>query len=297
MNWFKKFWKGLNQPMRVEARPGKTLPREERAMDTSANFTPRAQQVLGFARKEADRLNHNFLGTEHLLLGLVRLGQGCAVNVLKAQGVDLEKLRDEVEKQVGTGPDQKIVGNFPYTPRVKKVVALAHKEMLRFNHTYLGTEHLLLGLLREGEGVAAKVLRALNVDLEQTRTKVLRELDPLSSQANEGELQKIILPVKPAGLPTVNPAPEQSSTAARSDSVDINKRYDIYCCERNRDLVVYRNARFLGAKLLDPMRRHDRLSDFVELEQADGQIVLVALDSIVKFCGPGVKPNGEQVQE
>ena len=119
------------------------------------NFTPRAQQVLALARKEADRFNHNYVGTEHLLLGLIKLGQGVAVNVLQKMGLDLETVRMEVEKQVGTGPDQKMIGNIPYTPRVKKVLALAAKEAKALNHTYVGTEHILLGLLREGDGVAA----------------------------------------------------------------------------------------------------------------------------------------------
>src|SRR5580658_1066319 len=142
------------------------------------NFTPRAQQVLALARKEADRFNHNFVGTEHLLLGLIKLGQGVAVNVLQKLGLDLETVRMEVEKQVGTGPDQKMIGNIPYTPRVKKVLALASKEAKNLNHTYVGTEHILLGLLREGDGVAAKVLRNLDVDIEQTRQEILKELDP-----------------------------------------------------------------------------------------------------------------------
>src|SRR5512144_2348785 len=143
-----------------------------------SNFTPRAQQVLALARKEADRFNHNFVGTEHLLLGLIKLGQGVAVNVLQKMGLDLETVRMEVEKQVGTGPDQKMIGNIPYTPRVKKVLALAAKEAKALNHTYVGTEHILLGLLREGDGVAARVLKNLEVDIEQTRQEILKELDP-----------------------------------------------------------------------------------------------------------------------
>ncbi len=143
-----------------------------------SNFTPRAQQVLALARKEADRFNHNFLGTEHLLLGLIKLGQGVAVNVIQKMGLDLETVRMEVEKQVGTGPDQKMIGNIPYTPRVKKVLALASKEAKALNHTYVGTEHILLGLLREGDGVAAKVLKNLDVDIEQCRQEILKELDP-----------------------------------------------------------------------------------------------------------------------
>jgi len=151
-----------------------------------SNFTPRAQQVLALARKEADRFNHNFVGTEHLLLGLLKLGQGVAVNVLQRMGLDLESVRMEVEKLVGTGPDQKMMGNIPFTPRVKKVLALAQKEAKALNHSYVGTEHILLGLLREGDGVAAKVLKSFDVDLEQTRQEILRELDPnFASQQDE----------------------------------------------------------------------------------------------------------------
>ncbi len=142
------------------------------------NFTPRAQQVLQLARKEADRFNHNYVGTEHLLLGLIKLGQGVAVNVLQKMGLDLETVRMEVEKQVGSGPETKMVGNIPYTPRVKKVLALAGKEAKALNHSYVGTEHILLGLLREGEGVAARVLKSLEIDIERTRNEILKELDP-----------------------------------------------------------------------------------------------------------------------
>ena len=142
------------------------------------NFTPRAQQVLALARKEADRFNHNYVGTEHILLGLIKLGQGVAVNVLQKMGLDLETVRMEVEKQVGTGPDTKVTGNIPYTPRVKKVLALASKEAKALHHSYVGTEHILLGLLREGDGVAARVLKSLEVDIERARQEVLKELDP-----------------------------------------------------------------------------------------------------------------------
>ena len=151
---------------------------EKMSDEGMSNFTPRAQQVLALARKEADRFNHNFVGTEHLLLGLIKLGQGVAVNVLQKMGLDLETVRLEVEKQVGTGPDQKQVGNIPYTPRVKKVLNLASKEAKQLQHTYVGTEHILLGLLREGDGVAARVLKNLDIDIEMTRQEILKELDP-----------------------------------------------------------------------------------------------------------------------
>jgi ATP-dependent Clp protease ATP-binding subunit ClpC len=154
--------------------------------ESMSNFTPRAQQVMALARKEADRFNHNYVGTEHLLLGLIKLGQGVAVNVLQKMGLDLETLRLEVEKQVGTGGDQKLIGNIPLTPRVKKVLQLASKEARALNHTYVGTEHLLLGLLREGDGVAARVLKNLDVDIEQARQEILKELDPNFSGEEAG---------------------------------------------------------------------------------------------------------------
>src|SRR6516165_9289880 len=206
------------------------------------NFTPRAQQVLALARKEADRFNHNFVGTEHLLLGLIKLGQGVAVNVLQKLGLDLETVRMEVEKQVGTGPDQKMIGNIPYTPRVKKVLALAAKEAKALNHTYVGTEHILLGLLREGDGVAARVLKNLDVDIEQARLEILKELDPNLSEA-----------VRSTATP--KPTGEQTKPKPQVDLIDTSKRYDVYCTERNNEVVVYRNALFKGRKKLLPTER------------------------------------------
>ena len=150
-----------------------------------SNFTPRAQQVLALARKEADRFHHNYVGTEHLLLGLINLGQGVAVNVLQKMGLDLDSVRQAVDEQVGLGPEAKPSGNVPYTPRVKKVLALAGKEAKGLNHSYVGTEHILLGLLREGEGVAARVLKSLDVDVERCRNEILSELDPNFSSDDE----------------------------------------------------------------------------------------------------------------
>ena len=152
-----------------------------------SNFTPRAQQVLALARKEADRFHHNYVGTEHLLLGLINLGQGVAVNVLQKMGLDLDTVRAAVEQQVGTGPESKPAGNVPYTPRVKKVLSLAGKEAKSLNHSYVGTEHILLGLLREGEGVAARVLKSLEVDVERCRSEILSELDPNFAAGDELE--------------------------------------------------------------------------------------------------------------
>ncbi|MEM1222929.1 MAG: ATP-dependent Clp protease ATP-binding subunit [Verrucomicrobiota bacterium] len=170
-------------------------------MEPMNNFTPRAQQVLALARKEADRFHHNYVGTEHLLLGLINLGQGVAVNVLQKMGLDLQTVRTAVEKQVGTGPESKPSGNIPYTPRVKKVLALAGKEAKALNHSYVGTEHILLGLLREGEGVAARVLKSLDVDIERCRNEILAELDPNFSGDSE----------EPAAASPSGGAPEENA--------------------------------------------------------------------------------------
>jgi ATP-dependent Clp protease ATP-binding subunit ClpC len=143
------------------------------------DFTPPAQQVLALAHKEAERFNHNYMGTEHLLVGLIKLGQGAPVNVLQRMGLDLESVRMEVEKHVDSHPEtKKMVGNIPYTPRVKKVLALAIKEAKALNHSYVGTEHILLGLLREGEGVAARVLKSLEIDPARTRNENFKRIGP-----------------------------------------------------------------------------------------------------------------------
>lgn len=162
------------------------------------NFTPRAQQVLALARKEADRFHHTYVGTEHLLLGLINLGQGVAVNVLQKLGLNLETVRGAVEKQVGSGPETKPTGNIPYTPRVKQVLALANKEAKALNHSYVGTEHILLGLLREGDGVAARVLKSLDVDIERCRNEILVELDPNFSESG-GEAEPAAAGSAPSG--------------------------------------------------------------------------------------------------
>lgn len=136
------------------------------------NLTPRAQRVLHLAKKEAEQFNHNYVGTEHILLGLVALGSGVALAALQSMGVDLDGLRIEVEKAVGVGADTKVAGNIPFTPRAKKVLALATSEARSLSHSYIGTEHILLGLLREGEGIAARVLENMGVDRSVSESRV-----------------------------------------------------------------------------------------------------------------------------
>ena len=190
------------------------------------NFTPRAQQVLQLARKEADRFNHGYVGTEHVLLGLVSLGHGVAVNALQAVGVDLESVRIEVEKAVGTGPEMKTIGSIPFTPRAKKVLALSANEARNLGHSYVGTEHILLGLLTEGEGIAARVLENLNVDLDEIRYEIMKTLDPEYDADSEDDYEVASDDATPAGgsEATASPGRSKSKTPAlNSFGRDLNK--------------------------------------------------------------------------
>lgn len=145
-------------------------------------FTNRAKQVIKLAKKEAQRLNHNYLGTEHVLLGLLKLGQGIAVNVLRNLSIDFETVRTEVERLVGYGPEIQVYGDPALTGKVKKVFECANEEASNLNHNYVGTEHLLLGLLKQTDGVAAQVLENLNVNLKEVRKEVLKELESFNLQ-------------------------------------------------------------------------------------------------------------------
>jgi ATP-dependent Clp protease ATP-binding subunit ClpC len=147
-------------------------------------FTERARKVLTLAQEEAQRFNHNYIGTEHLLLGLVREGDGVAARVLSNMGVQLPKVRSAVEFIIGRG-DQAPTGDIGLTPRAKKVIELAVDEARRLNHHYIGTEHLLLGLVREGEGIAAGVLESLGVNLEKVRAQVMQVVNQSSSSYNQ----------------------------------------------------------------------------------------------------------------
>jgi ATP-dependent Clp protease ATP-binding subunit ClpC len=147
-------------------------------------FTDRARKVMALANQEAQRFNHEYIGTEHILLGLVKEGSGVGANVLKNLDVDLRKVRLEVEKLVKAGPEMVTMGKLPQTPRAKKVIEYAIEEARNLNHNYVGTEHLLLGLLREHDGVAAQVLRNLGLKLEEVREEVLNLLGA-SSESEE----------------------------------------------------------------------------------------------------------------
>ena len=145
-------------------------------------FTNRAKQVIKLGKREAQRLNHNYLGTEHVLLGLMKLGQGIAVNVLKNLNIEYDTLLAEVELIVGYGPEIQVYGDPALTSKVKKVFEFANEEALALNHNYVGTEHLLLALIRLQDGVAAQILENLNVNLKEIRKEILKELETFNLQ-------------------------------------------------------------------------------------------------------------------
>ena len=176
-------------------------------------FSERARRVLSLAQEEAQRFNHNYIGTEHILLGLVRETEGVAARVLSSLSVDLSKVRSAVEFIIGRG-EKPAQGEIGLTPRAKKVVELAVDEARRMNHTYIGTEHLLIGLLREGEGVAAGVLESLGVTLDKVRTETHRILSHTSGQ---GQGQSSRTNTK---TPTLDNLGVDLTNAARSDKLD-----------------------------------------------------------------------------
>lgn len=173
-------------------------------------FTDRARKVMALANQEAQRFNHEYIGTEHILLGLVKEGSGVGANVLKNLDVDLRKVRLEVEKLVKSGPDMVTMGKLPQTPRAKKVIEYAIEEARNLNHNYVGTEHLLLGLLREHDGVAAQVLMNLGLKLEEVREEVLN----LLGASNENDESGSVGPSASAPEPSSGPAGSSGSSGS-----------------------------------------------------------------------------------
>ena len=153
-------------------------------VDRFDKFTNRARKALHLAQEEAQRLQHNYIGTEHLLLGLIREGEGVAAKMLNNLGIDLDKARSSVESIIGRG-NRVVKGEIGLTPRAKKVIALAVDEARRLHHHYLGTEHLLLGLVREGQGIGAGVLESLGVNLEKVRVQTLQVLGKRERSEND----------------------------------------------------------------------------------------------------------------
>ena len=175
-------------------------------------FTERAQKVLALAQEEAIRLGHNNIGTEHILLGLIREGEGIAAKALIALGLGLEKIQDEVESLIGRGQEQPM--NIAYTPRAKKVIELSMDEARKLGHTYVGTEHILLGLIREGEGVAARVLNNLGINLSKARQQVLHLLGSNEAISSSGAS------VNNANTPTLDSLARDLTSFARESNLD-----------------------------------------------------------------------------
>ena len=186
------------------------------------NFTPRSKQVLILAQQEAVRFNHDYVGTEHLLLGLLKLGQGVAVAVLKSMGLDLETLRLEVEKHSGSPGATKIAGELPYTARLHKVLALAAREAKTMAYSYIGTEHLLLGILAEGETAAAKILQNLNINIDVIRQEVLQALDPTSLPTKE-EFEDLNPDAFLGQMPHPHPPPKKDLNALHAFGRDLTE--------------------------------------------------------------------------
>jgi ATP-dependent Clp protease ATP-binding subunit ClpC len=182
-------------------------------MERFDKFTDRARKVLTLAQDEAQRFNHNYIGTEHLLLGLVREGEGVAARVLENMNVELAKVRTAVEFIIGRG-DRPVVGEVGLTPRAKRVIELAIDEARRLGHNYIGTEHLLLGLVREGEGIAAGVLESLGVNLDKVRHEVIRVLSQSSSVGPAQETKRS------SKTPTVDALGINLTEAARAGKLD-----------------------------------------------------------------------------
>ena len=149
-------------------------------------FTDRARRVVVLAQEEARLLNHNYIGTEHILLGLIHEGEGVAAKALESLGISLQAVRDQVEEIIGQGGSSPS-GHIPFTPRAKKVLELSLREALQLGHNYIGTEHILLGLIREGEGVAAQVLTKLGADLSRVRQQVIQLLSGYSGSGSSGQ--------------------------------------------------------------------------------------------------------------
>jgi excisionase family DNA binding protein len=188
--------------------------------DRFEHFTERARKVMTLSTEEARRLQHNYIGTEHLLLGLVCEGQGVAAQVLNNLGIELEIVRKQVESIIGRG-DHIVTGEIGLTPRARRVIELAVDEARRLDHHYIGTEHLLLGLVREGKGIAAQVLESLGLKLEQVRSETMRVLSQLQ-QTNV-----------PSGLEKTDVQPteaEQTQTCGQCGTViPTNFRYCYNC--------------------------------------------------------------------
>jgi len=263
-------------------------------------FTDRARKVMALANQEAQRFNHEYIGTEHVLLGLVKEGSGVGANVLKNLDVDLRKVRLEVEKLVKSGPDMVTMGRLPQTPRAKKVIEYAIEEARNLNHNYVGTEHLLLGLLREQDGVAAQVLMNLNLKLDEVRDEVL---NLLGAGAETEEAQSTGTPAAgeaPAGRRGKTPALDsfgrdltELARAGKLDPVigrqaEIERVVQILCRRQKNNPVLLGEAGVGKTAIVEGLATRIVEGDIPEL-LADRRIVVLDLAMMVA----GTKYRGQ----
>jgi ATP-dependent Clp protease ATP-binding subunit ClpC len=198
------------------------------------------------AKEEARRFNHDYIGTEHILLGLIREGEGVAATVLQKMGVSLENIRLEIEKLVQPGPTTQIIGDIPFTPRAKKALELAAEEARSLGHNYIGTEHLLLGLIREGEGVASQVLLNLGLDLNTVRNEVMDILG--SALPGFGQA------TQKTKTPALDAFGRDLTTLAKENKLDpvINRKMEIerviQILSRRTKIIPYSSARQASAR-------------------------------------------------
>jgi ATP-dependent Clp protease ATP-binding subunit ClpC len=222
-------------------------------------FTDRARQVLTLAQEEARLLNHSFIGTEHILLGLIREDGGVGAQALRSLGISLDAVRAKVEETIGMGGTE-VNGSPPFTPRAKKVLELSLREALQMNHSYIGTEHILLGLVREGEGVAATVLVRLGADMGRVRQQVMQIMSgrpgtgafptaqtmDVGGEASVGEQASIRLePCCPRCRVSVSESARFRTIAVRSDSEDADQMSIdvVYCARCGTTLHMFKSER------------------------------------------------------
>jgi len=252
-------------------------------------FTDRARRVVVLAQDEARRLDHNYIGTEHILLGLIHEGEGVAAKALQSLGISLDAVRQQVEEIIGRG-QQTPSGHIPFTPRAKKVLELSLRESLQLGHTYIGTEHILLGLIREGDGVAAQVLVRLGADLNRVRQQVIELLhghqaeEPASAASAERELR--LLPGVQARLeaieqrltaieqrvgtgPETSDLDEQIAQVRREKESAVDARdYERAASLRNREKELLKELRASKAALREQRAaEHPALPDLAERVQ------------------------------
>ncbi|MFA6425501.1 MAG: Clp protease N-terminal domain-containing protein, partial [Phycisphaerae bacterium] len=231
-------------------------------------FTDRARKVMALANQEAQRFNHEYIGTEHILLGLVKEGSGVGANVLKNLDVDIKKLRLEVEKLVKSGPDMVTMGKLPHTPRAKKVIECAIEEARSLNHNYIGTEHLLLGLLRETEGVAAQVLMSMGLKLEDIRQEVL---NILGAGVDNGQMPPLGMKMNPAAPGAIGDKGQSKSRTPALDS--FGRDLTVMAAEGELDPVIGRKTEI--ERLIQILCRRTKNNPVLICEAGVGKTAIV----------------------